>query len=73
MRTNVSPIYPNLKLDTGNGVITCMYVCMYVCMHVRGVGHIQPLHHDPSLFYCALPLINPLLIPHFKRNVQFFL
>jgi hypothetical protein len=38
-------------------------VCMYV--YSRG-GPRSALAPRPSLIYCASPLINPLLIPHFE-------
>jgi hypothetical protein len=36
-----------------------------ICMYVWGVGHNPALGQRPSLIYCAFPLINPSLIPHF--------
>jgi hypothetical protein len=40
-----------------------MYACMYV--YSRGGPH-TALAPRPSLIYCASPLINPLLVPHFE-------
>jgi hypothetical protein len=42
------------------------------CMYVWGLGHTNPaLAPRPSMIYCASPLINPLLTPHFEWNMDF--
>jgi hypothetical protein len=46
---------------------------MYEWMNVCVVGHNLTLALRPSVIYCSSPLINPLLILHFKWNVGLYL
>jgi hypothetical protein len=42
-----------------------MYVCMYMYVYSRGGPQTAPAPR-PSLIYCASPILNPLLVPHFE-------